>query len=53
MTTELTKLSWMTDAEFEDLIIARKKFSERNVEFAYHPTQQHVQDVKRCARLSS
>lgn len=37
MTTELTKLSWMTDDEFEDLVIARKKFSEWNVEFAYHP----------------
>ena len=37
MTTELTKLSWMTDDEFEDLVIARKKFSEWNFEFAYHP----------------
>ena len=36
MTTELTKLSWMTDEEFEDLVIAWKKFSEWNVEFAYH-----------------
>ena len=26
----------MTDDEFEDLVIARKKFSEWNVEFAYH-----------------
>ena len=36
MTAELIKLSWMTDDEFEDLVIARKKFSEWNVEFAYH-----------------
>ena len=37
MTKELTKLSRMTDHEFEDLVIGRKKFSEWNVEFAYHP----------------
>ena len=37
MTTELTKLSWMTDDKFEDLVIAWKKFSEWNVEFAHHP----------------